>query len=308
MKYRMLAAVAASLVCAALPAAAQAANAEPKAELDALVARVQEKLRAGEKTSAALAPELAEFAALRERHAESNPAAAARIALLEYSLVRDVLKDNARAAGLQQLLETKYRSHVQGTRLGQELAMQVEMEKVREQQKALIGQRAPDLAFIWSSDPAFKKLSDLRGKVVVLDFWATWCGPCIATFPQIRELAAHYRNADVVVLGVTSIQGSVSGLEPDRINTRGDTAKEFKLTAEFMKQKEMTWPVVFTAERVFNPDFGVRGIPHMAIIAPDGTVRQNGLHPSMPHREKIQMVDALLKEFGKTIPAAAKSQ
>ena len=148
-------------------------------------------------------------------------------------------------------------------------------------------------------------MSDLKGKVVVLDLWATWCGPCIATFPQIRELVAHYKHLDVVVLGVTSVQGYVAGLAPARIDTKGDPQKEFGLMPEFIKAKEMTWPVVFASEAVFNTDYGVIGIPHMAIIAPDGTVRHNGLHPAMPHPDKVEKIDAILKEFGKDVVAQA---
>jgi thiol-disulfide isomerase/thioredoxin len=190
--------------------------------------------------------------------------------------------------------------------LGREFELQERAMQARQAQADLIGKPAPELNFIWSNPAGFTRLSALRGKVVVLDFWATWCGPCVATFPQLRELAAHYRGADVVVLGVTSLQGYVAGLTPARIDTKGDPGKEFAATAEFIKAKDMTWPVVFTEERVFNPQYGVRGIPHLTIIAPDGTVRHNGLHPGLPLADKVRKIDQILAEFAKPAGGARR--
>jgi thiol-disulfide isomerase/thioredoxin len=298
MKTRWLALSAAWLAFLFSAMSAQSgASPDPSAELSALVARIQDKLRSGQKTSTDLAPELAAFDALRAKYADTHPKDTAKITELQYTLCADVLKDTVKATELRALLTTKYRQHLTGSRVLQEISMRERSENARIAQRQLIGKPAPELTFIWSTDPALKSLEHLKGKVVVLDFWATWCGPCIATFPQIRELVDHYKDANVAVIGVTSIQGYVSGLEPARIDTRGDPAKEFALMPEFIKAKNMTWTVAFTEQRVFNPEYSVLGIPHMAIIAPDGTVRHNGLHPAMPKAEKVAMIDALLREF-----------
>ncbi|TVQ61008.1 MAG: TlpA family protein disulfide reductase [Phycisphaerales bacterium] len=167
----------------------------------------------------------------------------------------------------------------------------------------LLGHASPELTITWSSDETIATLADLRGKVVVIDFWATWCGPCIRSFPNLRELTSHYSGYPVVVLGVTSLQGSHVGPD-ERVDTTGNPDLEYALMSEYLPQREMTWPVVFTSQDVYNPDFGVTGIPHVAILAPDGTVRYNGLHPMDPMEEKTAKIDALLEEFGLPSPAA----
>lgn len=176
----------------------------------------------------------------------------------------------------------------------------------------LLDRHTPELTVLWSSTPTtIATLDDLKGKVVVVDFWATWCGPCVASFPDVRKLAAHYEGYPVVVLGITSPQGyhisRPEGLrgKTERVDTKGDPQKEFALMPEFIRQMEMTWPVVFTEQDVFNPDYGVLGIPHVAILDPSGVVRHRGLHPSssvIPWQEKVGKINALLKEFNLPIP------
>jgi len=175
---------------------------------------------------------------------------------------------------------------------------------------ARIGRPAPEIHFMWSTKDGVKKLSDLRGQVVVIDFWATWCGPCINSFPNIAEEVAHFEGTPVVFLGVTSIQGSVSNLEGPggKINTKGNPEREMSLMPQFMETWEMTWDVVFREEKVFNPDYHVSGIPHLVIIAPDGTVRHRHLHPGNPNADITGKVTALLREFGLRTPTRERAK
>ncbi len=172
----------------------------------------------------------------------------------------------------------------------------------------LLNHEAPALTFTWSNaKDGLGSLADLKGKVVVLDFWATWCGPCRSSFPQVRELAARYEGYPVAIVGVTSLQGyHYDAKNPDpkarRIDTAGDPAKEKGLMGPFIKDHEMTWTVAFAEQDVFNPDFGVRGIPHVSIIDPAGVVRYNGLHPAMDPEGKYHKIDALLKDAGLPCP------
>ncbi len=166
----------------------------------------------------------------------------------------------------------------------------------------LVGNVSPELTIEWSSDPAITSMADLKGRVVVIDFWATWCGPCIRSFPNVRDLVKHYEGYPVTVLGVTSIQGKHYPKGGSPIDCKDDPAKERSLMADLMKDHEMTWPVVFTKQNVFNPEYGVNGIPHVAILDPSGVVRFRGMHPASDAADKHAKIDGLLKEFNLPAP------
>jgi thiol-disulfide isomerase/thioredoxin len=166
----------------------------------------------------------------------------------------------------------------------------------------LIGHEAPEVNFHWISSGTAKKLADLKGKVVILDFWATWCGPCVGAFPNIRKLQERYADYDVEIIGVTAIQGyHFDRLNGERIKLPDDPEKEMEMMHGFMKDFDMTWKVAFSDEE-FNPDFGVRGIPHIAIIDAEGKTRYNMLRPYNPPFHEAEKIDALLKEAGLPFP------
>jgi thiol-disulfide isomerase/thioredoxin len=146
----------------------------------------------------------------------------------------------------------------------------------------LIGFPVPAMTCDWvmrtdGSSP-WKSLADLKGKVVVLDFWATWCGPCVGSFPQVAELRQAYPADKVEIVGITSLQGTVQHQKRKPVQCEGQPDVERKELLEFMKDMGVTWTVAMTQEDVFNPDFGVRGIPFVAILDQDGKVHKAGMH------------------------------
>ncbi len=127
-------------------------------------------------------------------------------------------------------------------------------------ERLAVAATAPDFE---SQDLAGKtvKLSDYAGKIVVLDFWATWCGPCKASLPHTQEVALKYKDQGVVVLA----------------NCTSDSRRAFEA---WLQKNQGDYPeIVFThdraekgAERVSHKLYGVQGIPQQFVIGKDGKV------------------------------------
>lgn len=294
-------------VCSLMPA--QPAESPPQSpavvELEELFANIRQQLRAGAKSADDLQRYLGMLDELLAKYAAEKSEGAARIAFMRAAYIDQVIGDSEAASmALDQLITAMPDTEVAAQ--AQEYAMIIKQKAAQEKALAnLVGNPAPELDFTWATQSGLAKLSELKGKVVVLDFWATWCGPCVRSFPQVRDLTEHYRDAPVEVVGVTSLQGRVHGLESTPIDTSDDPEREHALMNDYIAKQNINWTIAFSEQPVFNEQYGVTGIPHMAIIAPDGTLRHRGLHPAMPHDEKVAMIDEILREFDLALPAGS---
>ncbi len=157
----------------------------------------------------------------------------------------------------------------------------------------VINQAAPGFTFTHFFNTVPVTLEGLRGKVVMIDFWATWCGPCIATFPELREIHALYKDKGLFVLGVTGFQGSMSNHGKDRL-TELSEEEELALIPEFIQHQNVTWPIAFSDRNCYDPEYGITGIPTSVIIDKNGIARLF-THPA--NKDKIiALIEKLLAE------------
>jgi cytochrome c biogenesis protein CcmG/thiol:disulfide interchange protein DsbE len=96
-------------------------------------------------------------------------------------------------------------------------------------------------------------LSDYRGKIVLLDFWATWCGPCRDEIPHFVQLQDEYRQQGLQVVGISMDDGP-------------------KPVRDFYQQFKMNYPVALGNEKVAEAYGGVLGLPVAFLIGRDGRI------------------------------------
>jgi thiol-disulfide isomerase/thioredoxin len=126
------------------------------------------------------------------------------------------------------------------------------------------GTPAPDFA---SNDLADKpvRLSDLKGKVVVLDFWATWCGPCMQSLPHTQEVARQFKDQGVTVLAVCTSDTRAKYEEWVKANQA--KYADIAFTCDTNDRGSATFD-----ERVSKKLYNVSGIPTQYVIGRDGKV------------------------------------
>jgi cytochrome c biogenesis protein CcmG/thiol:disulfide interchange protein DsbE len=109
-------------------------------------------------------------------------------------------------------------------------------------------------------------LADLRGKVVVMNEWATWCEPCRGEIPQLEALYRQYAPQGLVMVGVSV----------DAFGTAGDVR-------DFAREHDMTYPIWLDPDKRFATQFGTMGVPETFVIDRLGRVRRRqigALHDS----------------------------
>jgi len=129
--------------------------------------------------------------------------------------------------------------------------------------KASLGKSAPDFFMTDTEGKAFH-ISDFKGRVVLLDFWASWCKPCIAKFPDIKKMIEQYSSDELKVIGINV-----------------DTASRIEQAKKVVADYELPWPQIMEGKGYFLPIYQVFGLlpedrmsfPAYIVIDAEGIVR-----------------------------------
>ena len=115
-------------------------------------------------------------------------------------------------------------------------------------------------------------LSRLKGKVVLVDFWATWCGPCKEEIPNVKKVYAAYHDKGFEVVGIALEDGRLTPKDTPE-QTAEKMAKAKKVLTDFTAKNDMPWPQYFDGKGFkteFAARYDIQGIPAMFLFGPDG--------------------------------------
>lgn len=230
-----------------------------KKDLEEVVGRVRERLQKGQTTEADFAEELKTFDALSAKYSAEKTEAAAMIRMMKAMLYVEVLNAPEKSIPILKSVVADYPGLPMAAQIPDIIA-QIERD-VAAAAATAIGKEFPTFKET-AIDGATVDLAAYRGKIVLVEFWATWCAPCIDELPHVKAAYDKYHDQGFEVIAI-SFDMQVAQL------------------AAFIKEKQMPWPQVCDEKGPggkLAQAYGVRGIPAAFLLDREGKVAAKDLH------------------------------
>ena len=238
------------------PAAPAPAKNDVEAEIEPIVTKLRGKLQAGERSEAAIAEELKALDALIERHKSEKDEPVAQASMLRAMVYLQVLQDYEKATTLLTAVQHDFTGTEAAKIAGAYLEkLESQKESLKIQSSLKPGAAFPDFD---AKDVAGAPLSigKYKGKVVLVDFWATWCGPCVAELPNVIAAYSKYHDKGFEIVGIS-------------LDETEDKLKKF------VAEKKMPWQQYFDGkgwESDLGRKYGVNSIPATYLLDRDGKI------------------------------------
>ena len=240
-------------VAALLLPVRQGLAADATTELNALITKVNADLTAGKRTEAELADDLKQYDVLLAEHKGEKTDAVAMILYMKAVLYAQVLNDDAKAKELLTQLKTDFKGTTLVAKLEQQEAAQAAAKKIED--SLVVGAKFPDFNVTDLEGKPLSVAND-KGKVVLVDFWATWCGPCVAEMPNVISAYSKYHSKGFDIIGVS--------LDEDKS----------KLT-NYIQNQKVAWPQFFDGKGWSNElavKYGIQAIPANFLLDNSGKI------------------------------------